>query len=104
MSRKLKLHQNLKRKTGTLHEDLCGPGSSLGIVTGYGVDGPGIENRWRGEISRTSPDRPWGPPSLLYSGYRLFHGGIGRQGRGAEHSLPSSAVVKKEQSYTSTHL
>jgi hypothetical protein len=27
---------------------LCdGPGSSVGIVTGYGLDGPGIESRWR---------------------------------------------------------
>jgi len=26
------------------------------------------------EIFRTRPDRPWGPPSLLYSGYRLFPG------------------------------
>jgi hypothetical protein len=24
---------------------LCGPGSSVGIVTGYGLDGPGIESR-----------------------------------------------------------
>ena len=24
------------------------------------------------EISRTHPDRPWGPPSLLYNGYRIF--------------------------------
>jgi hypothetical protein len=23
-----------------------GPGSSVGIVTGYGLDGPGIESRW----------------------------------------------------------
>ena len=23
------------------------------------------------EIFRTSPDRPWGPPSLLYNGYRV---------------------------------
>jgi len=29
-----------------------------------------------GEIVRTRPDRPWGPPSLLYNGYRLFPGGI----------------------------
>jgi hypothetical protein len=27
-----------------------------------------------GEISRTCPDRPWGPPSLLYNGYRVFRG------------------------------
>jgi hypothetical protein len=25
-----------------------------------------------GQIFRTRPDRPWGPPSLLYSGYRVF--------------------------------
>ena len=24
------------------------------------------------EIFRTRPDRPWGPPSLLYNGYRFF--------------------------------
>jgi hypothetical protein len=28
-----------------------------------------------GEIFRTRPDRPWGPPSLLYNGYRVFTGG-----------------------------
>ena len=27
-----------------------------------------------GEIFRTIPDRPWGPPSLLYKGYRVFSG------------------------------
>jgi hypothetical protein len=27
------------------------------------------------EIFRTCPDRPWGPPSLLYNGYRVFPGG-----------------------------
>jgi len=56
-------------------------GSSVGIATGYGLDGPGIESRWgRGEIFRTCPDRPWGPPSFLYSGYRVFPGG--KSGRG----------------------
>jgi hypothetical protein len=50
---------------------VCGLGSSVGIVTDYGLDGPGIESRW-GEIVRKRPDRPWGPPSLLYSRYRVF--------------------------------
>jgi hypothetical protein len=46
-------------------------------ATSYGLDGPGIDSRWGGggEISRTRPDRPWGPPSLLYNGYRVFPGG-----------------------------
>jgi hypothetical protein len=42
-----------------------GPGSVVGIATGYGLYGPGIESRW-GEIFRTYPDRPWGPPSLMF--------------------------------------
>ena len=49
-----------------------------------------------GEIFRTSPDRPWGPHSLLYNGYRVFPGGKERPGRDADPSAPSSAVVKKE--------
>jgi hypothetical protein len=28
------------------HHILRGPGSSVGIATGYGLDGPGIESRW----------------------------------------------------------
>ena len=49
-----------------------------------------------GEISRTCPYRPWGPPSLLYNGYRVFPGGKERLGRDADPSHPSSAVVMKE--------
>jgi hypothetical protein len=49
--------------------------SAVGIATGYGLDGPGIESQWAGEIFRTRSDRPWGPPSLLYNGYRVFPGG-----------------------------
>jgi hypothetical protein len=26
---------------------VSGPGSSVGISNGYGMDGPGIESRWR---------------------------------------------------------
>jgi hypothetical protein len=53
---------------------ITGRDSSVGIATRYGPDGPGIESRW-GKIFRTRPDRPWGPPSLLYNGYRVFPGG-----------------------------
>ena len=49
-----------------------GPGSVVGTATSYGLDGLGIESRWGGEIFRTCPDRVWGPPSLLYNGYRVF--------------------------------
>jgi len=49
-----------------------------------------------GEIFRTCPDRPWGPPSPLYNGYRVFPGGKERPGRDADPSPTSSAVVMTE--------
>ena len=73
---------------------LRGPGSSVSIATGYGLDGPGIESR----CGRVFPhlSRPaLGPPSLLYNGHRVFPGGKERPGRDADPSLPSSAVVMK---------
>jgi hypothetical protein len=70
----------------------CGLGSSVGIATDYGLDDTGIESRW-GEIFRTCPERPWGPPSLLYNGYRVFPGGKVRLGHAADHSPPSNATV-----------
>ena len=42
------------------------------------------------------PDRPWGPPSLLYNGYRFFPEGKARPGRAADHSPPSNAAVMEE--------
>ena len=69
--------------------------SSVGIAPGYGLDGPVIESWWGGETFHTCPDGPWGPPSLLYNGYRVFPGGKKRPGRDADPSPPSSAVVMK---------
>jgi hypothetical protein len=68
--------------------------SSVGIATGYGLDVP-RSNSGGSEILRTFPDRPWGPPSLLYNGYRVFPGGKKRPGRDADPSPPSSAVGHK---------
>jgi len=42
------------------------------------------------------PDLPWGPPSLLYNGDRIFLGGKVRPGHAADHSPPSSAEVLEE--------
>ena len=51
-------------------------------------------NRGGGEIFRTCPDRPWGPPSLPHNGYRVFPRG---EVAGAWRWLPttSRAVVKE---------
>ena len=60
------------------------------LAVGWTVRG---SNPGRGEFFRTLPDRSWGPPSLLYNGYRLFPGGRKWPGRDADPSPPSSAVV-----------
>jgi hypothetical protein len=60
---------------------------------GWTVQG---SNPGGGEIFRTCPDRPWGPPSLLYYEYRVFPGCKERPGRDADPSPPSSAMVRKE--------
>jgi len=49
------------------------------------------------------PDWPWGPPSLLYNGYRVFPGGKVWPAHTADHSPPSNAAVVEEYSYTTTH-
>jgi hypothetical protein len=71
------------------------PGSVVGIVTGYELEGPGIESQWGGEISRTCPDQPWGPPSLLYNGYWVYPRSKEWPGHDADPSPPSSTVIMK---------
>ena len=63
------------------------------LATGWTVRG---SNPGGGEIFRICPDRPWGPPSLLYNVYRVFPGVKEQPGRDADPSPPSNAVVKKE--------
>jgi hypothetical protein len=76
----------------TVNLYMCGPGSSVGITTSYGLDSPGIESRWGRDFPHLSR-QPWGPPSLLYNGYRVFSGGRKRPVRDADPSPPSSAKV-----------
>jgi hypothetical protein len=67
-------------------------------TTGWTVRG---SNPGGGEIFRTRPDRPWGPPSLLYNGYWVFPGGK-TVGAWCWPPTPPSAEVENEWSYTST--
>jgi hypothetical protein len=80
---------------------LLPPCCVVGIATGYGLDGPGIESRWGRDFPHLS--RPaLGPTQPPVHGYRVFPGGKERRGRDADPSPPSSAEVIKEHNYTST--
>jgi len=49
-----------------------GPGSSVGIATGYGLDGPGIESRWEARFSapvQTGAEAHPATELYLYSRY-----------------------------------
>ena len=73
-----------------------GPSSGVGLATGYGLDGPGIESRWAARISApVQTGHEAHPPRLLYNGYRVFSGGEKRPGSDADPSRPSIAVVMK---------
>jgi hypothetical protein len=54
------------------------------------------------DIFCTRPDWPWGPPSLLYSGYWMSFLGVKRPGRGVNLSTHLVPRLKREQSYIST--
>ena len=62
------------------------------LIMGWTVRG---SNPGKGEVFRTRPDRPWGPPSLLYNGYRVPFPGVKRPERGVNHPPPSSAEVNE---------
>jgi len=56
--------------------------SVVGTATRYGLDGPGTEFRFLGDIFPIHPTRSWDPPSLLYNGYWVFPGS---KAAGARH-------------------
>jgi hypothetical protein len=72
-----------------------GPGSLVGIVTDYGLDGPGIQSRWGRDFPRLS--RPaLGPTQPPAQWVPCLSPGVKCAGRAADHSLPSSAEVTEE--------
>ena len=89
--------RNLQRalKYFTSHCFECGPGSVVGIATGYGLDAPGIDSRWGRDFPHLSRPAlgPTQPPVQWVPGLSR---GKERAGRDADPSPPSSAVVKKE--------
>ena len=51
-----------------------GPGSSVGIATGYGRGSPGIESQWRRDFRHLSISGPGTHPASCTIGSRSFPG------------------------------
>ena len=71
-----------------------GPGSVVGIATGYGLDGPGIESQWVARFSAPVQTGSEAHPASYKMGAASFPG-VKRPGRGVDHPPPSSAEVKE---------
>jgi hypothetical protein len=64
-------------------------------VTRYGLDGPGIENRWGARFFAPAYTGPGTQPASYTSGNRVYFSGVKHEGRDADHPLPSSAKAKE---------
>jgi hypothetical protein len=53
---------------------VSGPGSSVGIATGYGLDGPGIESQWGARFSAPVQTGPVAHPASSTMGTGSFPG------------------------------
>jgi len=56
------------------HACVCGPGCVLGIATGYGLDGPGIESWWGRDFSAPVQTGPGAHPASCTMGTGLSRG------------------------------
>ena len=84
------------------YHSVCGPGISVGIATGYGLDGPGIETWWGARFTAPVQTGPGAHPASCTMGTGSFPGV--KSGRGVTltpHPL-LVPLVMKGQSYTST--
>ena len=56
------------------HQPFVGRNSSVGIATGYGLDGPGIESRWEARFSAPVQTGPGAHPVSCTMGTGSFLG------------------------------
>jgi hypothetical protein len=70
----------------------CGPGSVVGIATGYGLNGPRIESRWRARFSAPVQTGPGAHPASCTMGTGSFAGVKSDRGVTLTPSSPSSTV------------
>jgi hypothetical protein len=117
----IKQHKNFENNTKILEE--CGPcpdlasytlafalqlrkkhGKTCILVCCRPANRPSNPGCRRFFLSSKRPYWLWGPPSLLFDGYRRSFPGLIRSGRDVNHSPQSSAEIKNEWRYTSSPL
>jgi hypothetical protein len=89
----LKLRKTLKK--------FGGRDSSVDTATRYGLNGPGIESRWREGFSTPVQTAPSAHPASYTMGNGYFPG-VKQQGRGVDHPTYLASRLKKEYIYPST--
>jgi hypothetical protein len=67
---------------------------SVGIATGYGLDGPGITSRWGSRFSAPFQIGPGAHPAFYTTDTGSFPG-VKCPGRGVGHPPPSCAELKE---------
>jgi hypothetical protein len=72
---------------------ICGPGSSVGIATDYGLDGPGIESRWGARVSAPVQTGPEAHPASCIMGNGSIPGV--KCGRGVLLTTSRAEVMKE---------
>ena len=71
-------------------------GSSVGIATRYGLDGPGIESRWGARFSAPAQTSPGAHPDSYTIGTGSLCPGVQRPGRGVDHPHHLVPRLKKK--------
>jgi len=80
------------------------PGSEVGIMTGYGLDGPGIESWWGARFSAPVQTGPGTHPASCTMGTRSFPGVEAAGAWGCPPPLSSVEVLERVELYLiSTH-
>jgi hypothetical protein len=74
---------------------ILGRDSSVGIVTDYGLGGPGIESRWEARFYAPVQTGPGAHPAPYTMGTESFPG-VKRPGRGADLPPHVAPRVNKE--------
>jgi hypothetical protein len=78
-----------------------GRDSVVGVTTRYRLDGAGSYPDGD-ETFRTRPERPWGPPSLLYNEYRFSFPGVKHSGVALTIHPHSAPKLRNEKNCAST--